>query len=85
MVRSANRVTSLLKKRVALFRAAICREPALVITCVLEVAGAYGFVMASNYNSKFRPAEVLIEGGQAKLIRRRETLEDLLGPEMIPN
>ncbi len=52
---------------------------------VLEVAGAYGFVMASNYNSKFRPAEVLIEGGQAKLIRRRETLEDLLGPEMIPN
>lgn len=51
---------------------------------VLEVAGAYGFVMASNYNSKFRPAEVLIEQGQAKLIRRRETLDDLLGPETIP-
>jgi len=51
---------------------------------ILEVAGAYGFVMASNYNSKFRPAEVLIEQGQAKLVRRRETLEDLLGPETIP-
>lgn len=52
---------------------------------ILEVAGAYGFVMASNYNSKFRPAEVLIENGQAKQIRRRETLDDLLGPESIPS
>ncbi len=52
---------------------------------ILEVAGAYGFVMASNYNSKFRPAEVLIEDGQAKLIRRRETIDDLLGPETIPS
>ena len=51
---------------------------------ILEVAGAYGFVMASNYNSKFRPAEVLIEEGQAKLIRRRETLDDLLACEVIP-
>jgi diaminopimelate decarboxylase len=51
---------------------------------ILEVAGAYGFVMASNYNSKFRPAEVLIERGQAKLIRRRESLDDLIGPETIP-
>lgn len=52
---------------------------------ILEVAGAYGFVMASNYNSKCRPAEVLIERGQPKLIRRRETLDDLLGPETIPS
>lgn len=51
---------------------------------ILEVAGAYGFVMASNYNSKFRPPEIMIEQGQAKLIRRRETLDDLLGPETIP-
>ncbi len=36
---------------------------------VLENAGAYGFVMSSNYNSKLRAAEVLIEDGQAKLIR----------------
>ena len=41
-------------------------------------AGAYGFSMASNYNSRFRPAEVLIYKGEAHLIRRRETLEDLL-------
>lgn len=41
-------------------------------------AGAYGFVMASNYNARFRPAEVLIDGVKAQLIRRRETLDDLL-------
>ena len=41
-------------------------------------AGAYGFSMASNYNSRFRPAEVLVKDGKAILIRRRETLEDLL-------
>ncbi len=51
---------------------------------VLENAGAYGFVMASNYNSKTRAAEVLIEQGQAKLIRKRETFEDLVGNEIIP-
>lgn len=41
-------------------------------------AGAYGFTMASHYNSRFLPAEVLIDGGEAKLIRKRETLEDLI-------
>jgi len=41
-------------------------------------AGAYGFMMASNYNSRLRPAEVLVDGNSYKLIRRRETLEDLL-------
>ena len=41
-------------------------------------AGAYGFTMASNYNSRLRPAEVLVKDGKALLIRRRETLEDLL-------
>lgn len=41
-------------------------------------AGAYCFSMASNYNSRFRPAEVLVENGEARLIRRRETLEDLM-------
>jgi diaminopimelate decarboxylase len=51
---------------------------------VLENAGAYGFVMASNYNSKTRAAEVLIEHGQAKLIRKRETFEDLVCNELIP-
>ncbi|MEO7989051.1 MAG: diaminopimelate decarboxylase [Chryseolinea sp.] len=41
-------------------------------------AGAYGFSMASNYNSRFRPAEVLVINGEAKLIRERETLDDIL-------
>lgn len=46
-------------------------------------AGAYGHVMSSNYNSRFRPAEVLVDNGVAKLIRRRETLEDLLASQII--
>ena len=41
-------------------------------------AGAYSFMMASNYNSRYRPAEVLILDGEAHLIRRRETMDDLL-------
>lgn len=41
-------------------------------------AGAYGFEMASNYNSRYRPAEVLIKEGKLKLIRKREGMEDLL-------
>jgi len=41
-------------------------------------AGAYCFMMSSNYNSRYRPAEVLWYNGKAHLIRRRETLEDLL-------
>lgn len=43
----------------------------------IKNAGAYGFMMASNYNSRPRPAEVLIIDGKAKLIRKRESLEDL--------
>jgi diaminopimelate decarboxylase len=46
-------------------------------------AGAYGMVMASNYNTRPRAAEVLVEGARAKLVRRRETFEDLLGPERV--
>ncbi len=44
----------------------------------LKNAGAYGFSMSSNYNSRFRPAEVLIYQGKAHLIRKRETMDDLL-------
>ena len=51
---------------------------------VLENAGAYGFVMSSNYNSKRRAAEVLIEDHQAKLIRHRESFDDLIRGETIP-
>ena len=41
-------------------------------------AGAYGFSMSSNYNSRYRPAEVLIKDGKFKLIRKRETFDDLI-------
>jgi diaminopimelate decarboxylase len=44
-------------------------------------AGAYGMAQSSNYNTRLRPAEVLVEGGKARLIRRRETMADLLAPE----
>ena len=40
--------------------------------------GAYGYVMSSNYNSRARPPEILIEGSEIKIIRRRETFDDLL-------
>jgi diaminopimelate decarboxylase len=45
-------------------------------------AGAYAFSMASNYNMRARPAEVLVQDGNAVLIRRRETFEDLVGTEV---
>lgn len=44
----------------------------------IKNAGAYGFSMSNNYNSRLRPAEVLIHDGRALLIRKRESLEDLL-------
>jgi diaminopimelate decarboxylase len=48
-------------------------------------AGAYGFVMASNYNTRPRPAEVLVDGGNEHLARARETLEDLMrGEQLLP-
>jgi diaminopimelate decarboxylase len=45
-------------------------------------AGAYGMAMASNYNGRPRAAEVLVDGGEHHLIRRRETYEDLVRPEL---
>ncbi len=44
-------------------------------------AGAYGFVMASNYNTRNRPPELMVDGDQVHVVRRRETLADQLGPE----
>jgi diaminopimelate decarboxylase len=41
-------------------------------------AGAYGFEMSSNFNSRFKPAEVLVENGKAKLIRKRDEFNDLV-------
>lgn len=45
---------------------------------VFHNAGAYGFEMSSNFNARFKPAEVLVKDGKAHLIRRRDTIEDLL-------
>jgi diaminopimelate decarboxylase len=46
-------------------------------------AGAYSFSMSSNYNNRPRAAEVLVDGSNYKIIRRRETLEDLVALERI--
>ena len=51
---------------------------------VVRDAGAYGAVMASNYNSRPRPPEVLVCGDQAELVRERETIADLTEKELIP-
>ena len=48
---------------------------------VIHSAGAYGFGMGSNYNSRGRSAEVAVKNGEAKLIRRRETFDDLIALE----
>ena len=50
------------------------------LLAVLTV-GAYGFVLSSNYNTRPRPAEVLVHGAEAELIRARETVEDLMAGE----
>lgn len=46
-------------------------------------AGAYGIGLASNYNSRPRPAEVMVENGEARLIRRRETLSQMFADELL--
>ncbi|MCC9607693.1 diaminopimelate decarboxylase [Blastopirellula sp. JC732] len=51
---------------------------------VIECAGAYGFVMGSNYNSKPLAAEVLIQDGQTHLVRERQSFENLIAGEHIP-
>ena len=48
-------------------------------------AGAYGFAMSSNYNSRPRPPEILVQGDKFEVIRPRETYEDLLRGERVPN
>src|SRR5208337_2766074 len=61
------------------------RELPAVAECdllaILDV-GAYGMVLASNYNTRPRPAEVLVAGKSAKVIRRREKVADLLRAEL---
>ena len=50
----------------------------------LRTAGAYGFVLSSNYNSRPRPCEILVDGSQVFVARRRETLDDLIRGESLP-
>lgn len=49
---------------------------------VFRNAGAYGFEMSSNYNSRFKPAEVMVEEDKARLIRRKEVMDDLLSGQI---
>jgi diaminopimelate decarboxylase len=51
---------------------------------VIENAGAYGFAMSSNYNARPLAAEVLVQAGEAHLIRARQTFADLVRGERIP-
>ena len=51
---------------------------------VIDSSGAYGFSMSSNYNSRCRAPEILVDGNNALLIRRRETIDELFATETIP-
>ena len=61
-------------------RTLACEEGDLL---VIRSAGAYGASMASNYNARNRAAEVLVDGSEYRLIRRRETLEQQMANEMV--
>ena len=50
---------------------------------VFKNAGAYCFTMASNYNSRYRPAEILWHNGKAHLIRKAETFEDIIHNQIL--
>lgn len=50
---------------------------------VMKNAGAYGFEMSSNYNARFKPAEVMFKEGKPQLIRNRQTFEDLLANQLL--
>lgn len=50
---------------------------------VFKNAGAYGFEMSSNFNSRYKPAEVLIKDGKAMLIRKRDTFDDILSNQVL--
>lgn len=52
---------------------------------VIKSAGAYGYCMASNYNTRGRPAEVMVNGDTFEVIRERETLEDLISKDKVPS
>ncbi len=68
----------------------LARERSIELPCAgdlmaVRTAGAYGFCMASNYNGRLRPAEVLVADGRVALIRDRETFADLVRGEIVPS
>jgi diaminopimelate decarboxylase len=52
-------------------------------TLAVMSAGAYGFVMASNYNTRPLPAEILVDGKESRVVRKRQTLDDVLAGEVV--
>ncbi len=61
----------------------LCKSRKLVIPdigdlVIVHDVGAYGYSMASNFNNRLRPVEIMVDNGQTKVIRKRETIEDLL-------
>ena len=57
-------------------------EPGDIV--VVSEAGAYGYAMTYEYNGRVKPAEVLIENGKPRLIRKRGSFEDMIGNMILP-
>jgi len=55
-----------------------------VVLAVMS-AGAYAMVMSSNYNTRPRVAEVMVHGGKAHLVRKRESIQELYAGESVPS
>ena len=76
--RSARRATFCARSRAA-------AAPHAGELLALMSAGAYGFTMASNYNTRPRVAEVMVKGDEYAIVRKREELEDLMRGEEVPS
>jgi diaminopimelate decarboxylase len=63
---------------------ALAQKPAEGDLLALMSAGAYGFTMSSNYNTRPRAAEVMVKGGEYAVVRKREELEEMLRNEAVP-
>jgi diaminopimelate decarboxylase len=63
-------------------REALLADPRVGDVLVTPATGAYGYAMASNYNGVARPPVVFCKGGDARLVVRRETFEDLLARDV---
>ena len=64
---------------------ALAQKPAEGDLLALMSAGAYGFTMSSNYNTRPRAAEVMVKGSEYAIVRRREELEDMVKNETVPS